>query len=231
MLYSTAEPKSFTGRLLTHTVRSVTVVAMAAYTGNMAAILTARQLTHSASDGNHAPLLLRDVIASAAGDVTLRFGTVRNSDVSDLLEQSTTPLHRRAWLTMTSSNDMADDIDDALFRVRSDTNYVLLWHRPGLLHRVRTAASGGMPSANCAAATSLLVELGAEDQEDGSGAVLNYGVAVAVNSRRLTTGYRQVVDVLNRALIQLHQRNYFRALDNKSVRAVNSGWLRMLCSV
>jgi len=165
----------------------------------MSAILSTKDFELSEHYAYNRRLLsLRDVTATGN---ELRYITLGNSDIVDLLEQSTRPWHRRVWLTVTSSDATVENIDGGLRRIKSDVNDVLLWHRPGLQY---TTARLNM---DC---VTSLIQLGDEDTH-----VLLYGIAVPLHNPRWTVSGRHIVDTLNRAVTQLHQRNYFNKLNNK----------------
>jgi hypothetical protein len=184
---------SVTGRLLSYSLRFVTVGAAAAYAANLAAILTTQRVATSKVENSR---------FVTAADTTLRFGTVRDSDVINLLEASRRPWHQSMWRAM-SSDIIVDNVDDGFRRVRANKNYALLWHKPGLKFRTLEL------DAEC---LTSVAELNAEDT-----AVLTYGIIVSLNSRRLKLSGKHVIDSMNHVLVQLHQRNFFRTLDAKLV--------------
>lgn len=197
---------SVTGRLLSTTLRLVTLVVASAYTANMAAMLIAKQFSPTTDNGTgHLTTLWRHVVSPA--DV-IQYGTVVRSDVSELLQQSTRPWHRQAWLAMTSSNTMATDVDDGFEKVSNRTSYALLWHRAGLQYKT-SSLEVYRDSGHCPCVKLTL------DSEDTI--ILSYGFAV---QRSAAIGGRLVVDAINQALVQLHQINYFKTLDNKLVHSL-----------
>lgn len=208
--------------VVSYIARVIAVVAMVAYTANLAAILTAIYMSPAGRLDSPRHVTLRDVINNG-GDVMLRYMTVRNSDVIEALKQTTEPSHlRHVWRqAMTSQAEcLVAGVDVGLSGVETDSlaNKAFVWHRPGLQYHINSR------TADCQSTSTSLRLLDFDDHYNITTLTtqtrLQYSVVMRPSlNRRNTNVHNNVrpIDYINTALLQLTQQNLFRRLDDRSV--------------
>ena len=130
--------RSVSARLLSLGLRISSVVLVVAYAAKMAAVMTSNQLRSGQTT-------LEELLLESDA----RFGTVRHSEISHLIETSPLPQYKHLWQVLynretsgsteiysifqQSVTDMVESQDEGVDRIRSSRtkDYYFLWHTQG----------------------------------------------------------------------------------------------------
>ena len=172
-------PVTIPGRILTSAWWFFSLILISTYTANLAAFLTVKKINPPISS-----------VTDLADQITISFGTVRNSGVEMFFKNTNIEPFRKMWTQMSSSDifpgAMVDSTEEGLKKVK-EGNYAFLWDN---------SVTSYLSSVDCS-----VTEIGPSFDPKG------FGIAVVPGAK-----YR---DALSIALLKLSDAGKLIELDYK----------------